>query len=83
VIQLGSKPVDIGLPNPVALLPRLSETIGGNNSFPADKEERASARGGSHSDTESARGGGRVSDTASARGASRSDTMSALGSRWE
>jgi len=70
---------DIGLPNPAALLPRLGKTIGGNNSFPADEEERAQARGGSRSDTESARGGGRGSDTASARGASRSDTASALG----
>ena len=58
---------DISLPNPAALLfPRLGETIGGNNSFPAHEEERASARGGSRSDTESARGGGRGSDTASA-----------------
>jgi len=45
---------DISLPNPAALLPRLGETIGGNNSFPADEEERVSACGGSRSDTESA-----------------------------
>jgi len=45
---------DIGLPNPAALLPRLGETISGNNSVPADKEERALAHGGSRSDTESA-----------------------------
>jgi len=70
---------DIGLPNPAALLPRLGETICGNNSFPADKEARASAPGGSRSGTESARGGGCGFDTASARGASRSDTASALG----
>ena len=72
---------DIGLPNPAALLPRLGETIGGNNSFPANEEERASARGGSRSDTESAQDGGRGSDTASARGVSRSDTTSARGGR--
>ena len=71
---------DISLPNPAALFPRLGETIGGNNSFPADEEERAQARGGSRSDTESARGGGRVSDTASAQGASRSDTAASASS---
>ena len=71
---------DISLPNPAALFPRLGETIGGNNSFPADEEERASALGGSRSDTESARGGGRVSDTASAQGASRSDTAASASS---
>ena len=70
---------DIGLPNPAALLPRLGKTIGGNSSFPADEEERASAHGGSRSDTESARGGGCGSDTASARGVSHSDTVSARG----
>ena len=71
---------DISLPNPAALLPRLGETISGNNSFPADEEERALVLGGSGSDTESARGGGHVSDTASARGASLSDTVSASSS---
>mgnify|MGYP006142657583 CR=1 FL=1 len=71
---------DISLPNPAALFPRLGETIGGNNSCPADEEERASALGGSRSDTESARGGGRVSDTASAQGASCSDKAASASS---
>ena len=71
---------DISLPNPAALFPRLGETIGGNNSFPADEEERASALSGSRSGTESARGGGRVSDTASAQGSSRSDTAASASS---
>ena len=71
---------DISLPDPAALIPRLGKTISGNNSFPADEEERVSALGGSRYDTESARGGGRVSDTVSARGASRSDTASASSS---
>jgi hypothetical protein len=76
---------DIGLLNPAALLPRLGESISGNNSFPADEEERASARGGSRSDTESARTastrGVSCSDTASSCGGSISDTASARGGR--
>jgi hypothetical protein len=71
---------NISLPNPAALLPRLGKTIGGNNSYPAAEEERASARGGSRSDTESARGGGRGSDTESARGGSSSGGAGRAGS---
>ena len=67
---------DIGLLNPAALLPLLGKTISGNNSFPADEVERAPARGGSHSGTESAWGGGGGSDIASTQGESRSDTAS-------
>ena len=71
---------DIGiiLPNPAALLPRFGD--GGHNSFSADKQERASARVGGHSDAESARGVSR-SDTVFAHSGSNSDTASARGGR--
>ena len=59
---------DIDVIDPAALLPRLGESSSGNNSFPADKDERASARGGSTDTASISSRRESTSDIASARG---------------
>jgi len=59
---------DIDVIDPAALLPRLGESSSGNNSFPADEDERALARGGSTDTASISSRRESTSDTASARG---------------